>query len=339
MTCRMLLSTVAPWRAADPQRRVPRARGPRRGRTVRRATRRRARAWSGSMRFGPRSTVSGVAVERRDATAHHEPPGSRRPEPGSPDDRAWCRSRRKDGLRRRPRVRYRAAGVSGQPACLVRPGTSSSGPEIGEPFEHHSRTASGAGGSPAGGSLESAPVAVHRGERRGLGNSGGGAATFVLDPEVVVRRNHVTGARPSLADGPSRSARRRNPLPAASTIRCRDPRATSRAPRLPAGADAPSAPSRCGKRSQQVRRWLERRGRRTVRPPSPAQLCVRLDAGGSGPGWKDLEDLHTRGSPGSGQTRAVRPPRPPGEHPEAHHRMSHPTSTARDRSYAAPTTR
>ena len=124
------------------------------------------------MRFGPRSTVSWGAVERRDATAHDEPPGSRRPEPGSPDDHAWCRSRRKDGLRRRPRVRYGAAGVSGQPACLVRPGTSSSGPEIGEPFEHHSRTASGAGGSPAGGSLESAPVAVHRGERRGLGNSG-----------------------------------------------------------------------------------------------------------------------------------------------------------------------
>ena len=33
-----------------------------------------------------------------------------------------------------------------------------------------------------------------------------------------------------------------------------------------AGADAPSAPSRCGKRGQQVRKWLERRGRRAVRP-------------------------------------------------------------------------
>ena len=32
------------------------------------------------------------------------------------------------------------------------------------------------------------------------------------------------------------------------------------------GASAPSAPSRCGKRGQQVRRWLERRGRRAVRP-------------------------------------------------------------------------
>ena len=31
-------------------------------------------------------------------------------------------------------------------------------------------------------------------------------------------------------------------------------------------AAAPSAPSRCGKRGQQVRRWLERRGRRAVRP-------------------------------------------------------------------------
>ena len=35
----------------------------------------------------------------------------------------------------------------------------------------------------------------------------------------------------------------------------------------PAGVDAPSAPSGCGKRGQQVRRWLERRGRRAVRPP------------------------------------------------------------------------
>ena len=147
---------------------------------------------------------------------------------------------------------------------------------------------------PRGAALESAPVAVHRGERRGLGNSGGGAATFVLDPEVVVRRDRVTGARPSLAEGPSRSARRRNPRPAASTIRCLDPRATSRARGCrpwqthrppPAGAgkvvnkcgsgwsavaDAPSAPTRCGKRGQQVRRWLERRGRRAVRPSTGA---------------------------------------------------------------------
>ena len=34
-----------------------------------------------------------------------------------------------------------------------------------------------------------------------------------------------------------------------------------------ARADAPSAPSWRGKRGQQVRRWLERRGRRAVRPP------------------------------------------------------------------------
>ena len=31
-------------------------------------------------------------------------------------------------------------------------------------------------------------------------------------------------------------------------------------------ADAPSAPSWRGKRGEQVRRWLERRGRRAVRP-------------------------------------------------------------------------
>ena len=29
-----------------------------------------------------------------------------------------------------------------------------------------------------------------------------------------------------------------------------------------------------GKRGQQVRRWLERRGRRTVRPQAPSRLCV-----------------------------------------------------------------
>ena len=34
-----------------------------------------------------------------------------------------------------------------------------------------------------------------------------------------------------------------------------------------ARAAAPSAPSWRGKRGQQVRRWLERRGRRAVRPP------------------------------------------------------------------------
>ena len=36
------------------------------------------------------------------------------------------------------------------------------------------------------------------------------------------------------------------------------------------GVAAPSAPSRCGKRGQQVRRWLERHGRRAVPPPPSA---------------------------------------------------------------------
>ena len=78
----------------------------------------------------------------------------------------------------RSRVRDGAATVSEHPARLGRPGTSSSAPSvateaaaleddlssawwthrpasgaaIGEPFEHDSRTASGAGGRPAGGS-------------------------------------------------------------------------------------------------------------------------------------------------------------------------------------------
>ena len=34
-------------------------------------------------------------------------------------------------------------------------------------------------------------------------------------------------------------------------------------------------PPRCGKRSQQVRRWLERRGRRAVRPPRESQVRTR----------------------------------------------------------------
>ena len=43
-------------------------------------------------------------------------------------------------------------------------------------------------------------------------------------------------------------------------------------------ADAPSSPNRCGKRGQQVRRWLERRGRRAVRPrpAQPPQRSRRL---------------------------------------------------------------
>ena len=52
------------------------------------------------------------------------------------------------------------------------------------------------------------------------------------------------GGPPQPRDSGAALARRRNPLPAASTIRCRDPRANSRAPRLPAGADAPSASPR-----------------------------------------------------------------------------------------------
>ena len=45
-----------------------------------------------------------------------------------------------------------------------------------------------------------------------------------------------------------------------------------------ARADAPSAPSWRGKRGQQVRRWLERRGRRAVRPPrEPGPDAAQVD--------------------------------------------------------------
>ena len=46
-------------------------------------------------------------------------------------------------------------------------------------------------------------------------------------------------------------------------------------------ADAPSALCRCGKRGQQVRRWLERRGRRAVRPPLRAS-CLMTPPEGPG---------------------------------------------------------
>ena len=68
-------SAAAPRRTADPQRRVPRACGPRRGRTMWRATRRRARV--GTARQGPaRGLPRGmVAVERSERPATSPPPG------------------------------------------------------------------------------------------------------------------------------------------------------------------------------------------------------------------------------------------------------------------------
>ena len=52
--------------------------------------------------------------------------------------------------------------------------------------------------------------------------------------------------------------------------RARRSRKYAPAKRWPSGASAPSAPRWRGKRGQQVRRWLERRGRSAVRP-RPAQ--------------------------------------------------------------------
>ena len=86
-------------------------------------------------------------------------------------------------------------------------------------------------------------------------------------PEVVVRRDGVKrGRRPSLADGrrvrlddriPGR--RRRRPLPGSKS--------DLPSARLPAGADAPSASSRCAKRRQQVRP-VAVAPRQTRRPPT-----------------------------------------------------------------------
>ena len=75
----MLPSAAAPRRTADPQRRVPRACGPRRSRTMWRATRRRARvrpARQGPARGLPRSVV---AVERSERPATSPPPGLGQP--------------------------------------------------------------------------------------------------------------------------------------------------------------------------------------------------------------------------------------------------------------------
>ena len=90
--------------------------------------------------------------------------------------------------------------------------------------------------------------------------------------------------RPDLLGGPLRTPRpalRRAPLTTS-------PVAGPPHPRLAGdGADAPSAPQ------------------------ARTRLCVRLDAGCRcrwfGTGWKAFEDLRPRGSPGSGQRRAVRP--------------------------------
>ena len=82
-------------------------------------------------------------------------------------------------------------------------------------------------------------------------------------------RRHPAGYARNLgktSQHPQRSERRAAPA-AGTALRRASPVPWSGAPPHAAtGASAPSAPSRCGKRGQQVRRWLERRGRRAVRP-------------------------------------------------------------------------
>ena len=71
-------------------------------------------------------------------------------------------------------------------------------------------------------------------------------------------------------------------------------------------AAAPSAPSRCGKRGQQVRRWLERRGRRAVRPresQSPARRPPSSEA--DKPGLSDARSYPAEPPRATGTCRAL----------------------------------
>ena len=78
-------------------------------------------------------------------------------------------------------------------------------------------------------------------------------------PPSAREPRHTTSPRPVRREPRVRRADLRGDRPLASSP-------SSRARSAPSAA--PSAPSRYGKRGQQVRRWLERRGRRAVRPLS-----------------------------------------------------------------------
>ena len=75
----MLPGAAAPWRAADPWRHLPRARGPRRGRTVRRVVRRRTRATAPPESSGsyPASGADSRAAHRGGGPKGFPPPTAR----------------------------------------------------------------------------------------------------------------------------------------------------------------------------------------------------------------------------------------------------------------------
>ena len=128
-------------------------------------------------------------------------------------------------------------------------------------------------GSPTAGNPPSPPPPIRTASRR--------FRSEAADPRRPVRRRGRPGRpRPGRAaarpDAPQGAALESAPerTVAARRFRFRVAARPAVVARRPMGA-APSAPSRCGKRGQQVQRWLERRGRRAVRPPktdpSPAR--------------------------------------------------------------------
>ena len=93
----LLRGAAASWRAADPRQRVPRARGPRRGRTVRACYSAARPSWSGSMRSGQRSTAWRGRCRAPRAAGYVDAPRSRRRAVGR-HGRAGPRTEPRDAL-------------------------------------------------------------------------------------------------------------------------------------------------------------------------------------------------------------------------------------------------
>ena len=103
-----------------------------------------------------------------------------------------------------------------------------------------------------------------------------------MSPEAH-RRHRCRGAarRPTVGRELGDFEPRRSPSISTAASRVH-PRPGLARPQAATGASAPSAPSWRGKRGQQVRRWLERRGGRAVRPrPRPRTSAARPGRGRS----------------------------------------------------------